>query len=122
MILSVSTLIIGSGAATPVRVVNLSIAILDSRRGIVKPRQDFRQARLALGVVRPHIGGMSDSTRRPEAEIIPPGAADPTKWRDRRGDDGGNARVWVWSSGPNGQRLRYGRPGPLGLIVLFAGL
>src|SRR5579864_8579641 len=106
MILSVSTLIIGSGAATPVRVVNLSITILDSRRGIVKPRQDFRQARLALGAARPHIGGMSDSTRRPDAEIIPPGAGDPRKWQDRRGG-GGNARVWVWSSGPNGQRLLW---------------
>jgi hypothetical protein len=64
---------------------------------------------------------MSDSTRRPEAEIIPPGAGDPSKWQDRRGG-GGNARVWVWSSRPNGQRLRYGRPGPLGLVMLFAAL
>lgn len=63
---------------------------------------------------------MSDSTRRPEAEIIPPTASDPTKLQDRRGS--GNARVWVWSSGPNGQRLRYGKPGPLGLIMLFATL
>ena len=64
---------------------------------------------------------MSDSTRRPEVEIIPPGASDPSKWQEPRGG-GGNARVWVWSSGPNGQRLRYGKPGPLGLIMLFATL
>ena len=58
---------------------------------------------------------------RPEPEIIPPGAADATRWQDRR--PGGNGpRVWVWSSDQRGAKLRYGRPGPLGLIIVFAAL
>lgn len=64
---------------------------------------------------------MSDPSHRPEPEIIPPGAADPAKWQDRR-RAGGDARVWVWASDQHGARLRYGRPGPLGLIMIFAAL
>lgn len=60
----------------------------------------------------------------PEPEIIPPGAPDP-RWQDRRGQGGarpGQGRVWVWSSDERGTRLRYGRPGPLGLVLVFAAL
>lgn len=77
---------------------------------------------------------MSDPDRppnqgHPEAEIIPPGA-DPARWRDSRGQQGrgqrgpfpGQGRVWMWSSDGRGTRLRYGRPGPLGLFVIFAAL
>ena len=64
---------------------------------------------------------MSDSPHRPEPEIIPPGAADPAKWQDRRGRRGG-AQVWIWSNDGRGTRLRYGRPGPLGMFAIFAAL
>jgi hypothetical protein len=67
---------------------------------------------------------MSDRDR-PEAEIIPPGAPDPSRWQDRRDPHGpgqGQRRVWVWSSDPRYARLRAGRPGPLGLVVMFAAL
>jgi hypothetical protein len=64
---------------------------------------------------------MSDS-HRPEAEIIPPGAGDPARWRDQRRQTRPEARVWVWSSDQHGTRLRYGRPGPLGLFALFVAL
>lgn len=59
----------------------------------------------------------------PEPEIIPPGAPDP-RWQDRRGprQGPGPGRVWMWSSDGRGTRLRYGRPGPLGLVVVFAAL
>jgi len=60
---------------------------------------------------------------RPEAEIIPPGA-DPARWRDR-GDPraaGTRQRVWMWSNDPRYGRLRYHRPGPLGLVAIFAAL
>jgi len=63
---------------------------------------------------------MSDS-HRPEAEIIPPGTGDPTRWRDGRRDRR-DARVWVWTSDARGTRLRYGRPGPLGLLAIFLAL
>jgi hypothetical protein len=64
---------------------------------------------------------MSEPTRRPpEPEIIPPGAPTPT-WDDvRRARN--TTRVWVWTNDRGGTRLRYGRPGPLGLVILFAGL
>lgn len=68
---------------------------------------------------------MSDRhNSHPEAEIIPPGAPDPGRWADRRagGRERGQTRVWAWSSDPRYGRLRYGRPGPLGLIAIFAGL
>jgi len=66
---------------------------------------------------------MSDQgNRRPEAEIIPPGTPDPARWRDRRGNAREQQRVWAWSNDPRYARLRVGRPGPLGLIAVFAGL
>ena len=66
---------------------------------------------------------MSDSqNRHPEAEIIPPGAPDPTPWSDRRGEGRERARVWAWSNDPRYAGLRRGRTGPLGLIVIFATL
>ena len=68
---------------------------------------------------------MSDhGNRHPEAEIIPPGAPDPGRWADRRGRASGRerTRVWSWSNDPRYGGLRYGRPGPLGLIAIFAGL
>ena len=64
---------------------------------------------------------MSES-HRPEPEIIPPGAGDPERWQDRRQQRRSTAQVWVWSSDQRGTRLRYGRPGPLGLLAIFAGL
>jgi hypothetical protein len=71
---------------------------------------------------------MSDPDHHPEAEIIPPGA-DPARRQDPRDQRGpypggsqGGDRVWVWSSNGRGGRLRYGRPGPLGLFVIFAAL
>jgi hypothetical protein len=67
---------------------------------------------------------MSDRDH-PDAEIIPPGAPDPARWQDRRDPRGagpGQRRVWVWSNDPRDARLRAGRPGPLGLIVIFAAL
>jgi hypothetical protein len=68
---------------------------------------------------------MSDRDDHPEAEIIPPGA-DPARRQDQRGPFPGGSqggdRVWVWSSNRNGTRVRYGRPGPLGLFVIFAAL
>ena len=63
---------------------------------------------------------MSDP-HRPEPEILPPGAADPAQWQDRR-QTGRDARVWIWTSDPRGSRLRYGRPGPLGVVMIFAAL
>ncbi|HXR87058.1 MAG TPA: hypothetical protein VN728_08815 [Stellaceae bacterium] len=61
---------------------------------------------------------------RPEAEIIPPGAPDRGRWRDPRGGErpGERTRIWAWSNDPRYAGLRYGRPGPLGLIAIFAGL
>jgi len=64
---------------------------------------------------------MSEESRRPEPEIIPPGMADPAKWQDRRRSRS-DARVWVWTSDQHGTRLCYGRLGPLGLVVVFAAL
>ena len=65
---------------------------------------------------------MSDErNRRPEAEIIPPGAPDPARWRDQRGTRQ-EQRVWAWSNDPRYARLRVGRPGPLGLFAIIAGL
>ena len=58
----------------------------------------------------------------PEVEIIPPGAPDPARWSDRLGNRQERTRVWAWSNDPRYGRLRYGRPGPLGLIAIFAGL
>lgn len=61
----------------------------------------------------------------PEAEIIPPGAPDPARWQDRRnprGPGAGQGRLWMWSSDARGTRLRYGRPGPLALVLVFAAL
>lgn len=66
---------------------------------------------------------MSDhGNSRPEAEIIPPGAPDPTRWADRRGNGRERARVWAWSNDPRYAGLRTGRPGPLSLIAIFATL
>jgi hypothetical protein len=66
---------------------------------------------------------MSDhGNRRPEAEIIPPGAPDPKRWADRRGNGRERARVWAWSNDPRYARLRVGRPGPLGMVAIFAAL
>jgi hypothetical protein len=63
---------------------------------------------------------MSDPRYRPEPEIIPPGAPEP-RWENQpRGR--GQARVWVWPSDPRATPLRYRRPGPLGLIMLFAAI
>jgi hypothetical protein len=61
----------------------------------------------------------------PEAEIIPPGAPERARWQDRRDPRGpgqGRSRVWVWNNDPRHARLRTGRPGLLGLIVIFAAL
>jgi hypothetical protein len=62
--------------------------------------------------------------RHPEAEIIPPGAPNQARWRDRRGRaaGAGRSRIWIWSNDPRNAGLRYGRPGPLGLVAIFAGL
>jgi hypothetical protein len=57
---------------------------------------------------------------RPEAEIIPPGAPDPARWADRRGDGRERAQVWAWTNDPRYAGLRRGRPGPLGMIAIFA--
>jgi hypothetical protein len=65
---------------------------------------------------------MSDrEPKRPEAEIIPPGA-DPSPWRDRRDprQSGRQQRVWMWSNDPRRGGLRYHRPGPLALVGIFA--
>ena len=63
---------------------------------------------------------MSDrGNSHPEAEIIPPGAPDPTRWSDQRGQGREGARVWAWSNDPRYAGLRRGRPGPLGLIAIF---
>lgn len=67
---------------------------------------------------------MSEPGDRPEVEIIPPGQPD----RHGAGPRGGgnrpganDPRVFMWSSDQNGTHLRYrqGRPGPLGLILVF---
>jgi hypothetical protein len=65
---------------------------------------------------------MSDPSHRPEPEIIPPGADDPAKWQDRRRGGSDNARVWIWAGDQHGARLRYGKPGPLGLMMIFVAL
>jgi hypothetical protein len=66
---------------------------------------------------------MSDrSNSRPEVEIIPPGAPDPVRWRDRRDNGREQARVWAWTNDPRYAGLRKGRPGPLGLVAIFAAL
>jgi hypothetical protein len=65
---------------------------------------------------------MSEPThRQPEPEIIPPGAPQP-RWEDQRRGRSGTTRAWVWTSDQRGTRLRYGRPGPLGLVLLFAAI
>lgn len=68
----------------------------------------------------------NSGNRHPEAEIIPPGA-DPARWQDQRdprarGQGPDNARIWVWSNDPRYRGLRSGRPGPLGLFLVFATL
>lgn len=66
---------------------------------------------------------MSDrSNSRPEVEIIPPGAPDPARWSNRRGNGREQARVWAWTNDPRYAGLRHGRPGPLGLVAIFAAL
>ncbi|HEX4194708.1 MAG TPA: hypothetical protein VHY80_16490 [Stellaceae bacterium] len=66
---------------------------------------------------------MSDrSNNHPEAEIIPPGAPDPMRWADRRGNGPERARVWAWSNDPRYTGLRRGRPGPLALVAIFIAL
>lgn len=67
---------------------------------------------------------MSEPTDGPEIEIIPPGqpdrrSADPRRSRRTGRDD---ARVFVWSSGPQRMQFRASRPGPLGLLAVFLGL
>lgn len=54
-------------------------------------------------------------------EIIPPNAADTAQWQDQRRRDR-DGRIWVWTSDQHGTRLRYGKPGPLGMFVVFAAL
>ena len=63
-----------------------------------------------------------DRNSRPEAEIIPPGAPDPARPSNRHGSGREQTRVWTWSNDPRYAGLRHGRPGPLGLIAIFAGL
>jgi hypothetical protein len=64
---------------------------------------------------------MSDrGDSHPEPEIIPPGAPDPARGTDRRGGGQERVRVWAWSNDPRHAGLRPGRPGPLGLIAIFA--
>jgi len=64
---------------------------------------------------------MSDrGNDHPEAEIIPPGAPDPVRWRDGRARRRDEARIWAWGNDPRYAGLRHGRPGPLGLIAIFA--
>jgi hypothetical protein len=66
---------------------------------------------------------MSDpANRRPEVEIIPPGAPDTGRWADRRSEGRERARVWAWSNDPRYAGLRSGRPGPLGLVAIFVAL
>jgi hypothetical protein len=66
---------------------------------------------------------MSDHrNRRPDAEIIPPGTPDPTRWADRRGNEQERSRVWAWSRDSRYAGLRSGRPGPLGLVAIFVAL
>ena len=67
---------------------------------------------------------MSDrDDHRPEPEIIPPGA-NPAPWQDPRGprlgQGQGRERVWVWSNDPRYARLRPGRSGSLGLVLVIA--
>ena len=66
---------------------------------------------------------MADDPHRPEIEIIPPSEA---QRRGPRGQQGGardnDMRVFLWSSGPDGARFRSGRPGPLGLFLVFLSL
>jgi hypothetical protein len=64
---------------------------------------------------------MSDrGNSHPEVEIIPPGAPDPVRRNDQRGKD--RARVWAWSNDPRYGGLRYGGPGPLGVVAIVAAL
>jgi hypothetical protein len=68
---------------------------------------------------------MNDEIRRPEPEIIPPerqdGSSPDPRWsRNRARKD--DMRVFMWSSGPEGARFHYGRPGPLGLFFVILGL
>jgi hypothetical protein len=63
---------------------------------------------------------MSDrDDHRPEPEIIPPGA-DAARWQDQRNARQG--RTWIWTNDPRYARLRPGRPGPLGFVLIFAAL
>ena len=66
---------------------------------------------------------MEDEPHRPEIEIIPPGETQRRgpRWEQSRARDN-DMRVFLWSSGPDGARFRYGRPGPLGLFLVFLGL
>jgi hypothetical protein len=68
---------------------------------------------------------MNDEIRRPEPEIIPPGQphgrGPEVRWPRGRARNG-DMRVFMWSSGPQGTRLHYGRPGPLGLFFVFLSL
>jgi len=60
---------------------------------------------------------------RPEPEIIPPGHPETgprdNLWQDRRA---GTGRSRVWQSGQRGAYMRVGRPGPLGIVLLFAAI
>lgn len=65
---------------------------------------------------------MEDKPHRPDVEIIPPGEAPRRDPRWQQGARDKDMRVFMWSSGPDGARFRYGRPGPLGLFLVFLGL
>ncbi len=75
-----------------------------------------------MATAEAHIEAMSDRDhRRPEPEIIPPGTGDPSPWQDQSGTNR-DPRVFTWSSNGRGTRLRFGRPGPLGLVAIVVGL
>ena len=64
---------------------------------------------------------MSDNgNRRPEVEIIPPGAPDRGRWTERRDGAREQPRIWAWSNDPRYAKLRP--QGALGPIVVFAAL
>jgi hypothetical protein len=94
------------------------------RRGIVKARPNFAQAWLVLPPRQAHIGAMGNEPRQPEIEIIPPGQPEPRKprWAQNRERPQDDARVFMWSNEPGAAPFRYGRPGPLGIFLIFLGL
>ena len=67
---------------------------------------------------------MGNEPRQPEIEIIPPGQPEPRKprWAQNRERPQDDARVFMWSNEPGAAPFRYGRPGPLGIFLIFLGL